>query len=92
MCLEMERCKESEIVAERFKASSKKINQNLADAIVSVQTGCRTYRGAQPASGIGRHFFFPPRRNTTTRTITVKTNGKTELEMGPVRVGRKHFK
>lgn len=34
MCSEMERCEE--IVAERFKASTKKINQNLVDAIVSV--------------------------------------------------------
>lgn len=44
MCSEMERCKGSENVAGRFKASTKKINQNLADAIVSVQTGCRAYQ------------------------------------------------
>lgn len=52
MCSEMERCKESEIVAERFKASTKKINQNLADAIVSLQTGCRAYQVEQPVSNI----------------------------------------
>ena len=48
----MERCKDSEIVAERFKASTKKINQNLADAIVSPQTGCRAYQVEQPVSNI----------------------------------------
>ncbi len=42
----------SEIVAERFKASTKKINQNLADVIVSAQTGCRAYQVEQPASSI----------------------------------------
>lgn len=52
MCSEMERCKENGIVAERFKASTKKINQNLADMIVSVQTGYRTYQGEQSVSNI----------------------------------------
>ncbi len=47
-----QRCKDSEIVAERFKASAKQINQNLADAIVSVQTGCRGYQVEQPVSNI----------------------------------------
>lgn len=56
MCSEMERCKENEIVAERFKASTKKINQNLADAIVSVQTGCRTYQVEQPVSSVRQQF------------------------------------
>lgn len=53
---------EEEIAAQRFKASAKKINQNSADAIVSVQTGCRTYQLEQkPASdaalrhGTARH-------------------------------------
>lgn len=44
----MERCKESAIVAERFKASTKKINQSLVDVIVSVKTGCRAYQVVQP--------------------------------------------
>lgn len=48
--------KRTETVAERFKASTKKINQNLVDAIVSVQTGCGTYQVEQPVSNIGRHF------------------------------------
>ena len=39
-------------MAERFKASTKKINQNLADAIVSLQTGCRAYQVEQPVSNI----------------------------------------
>lgn len=55
-CSEMERCGEKEIMAERFKASTKKINQNLADVIVSVQTGCRTYQVEQPVSTVARHF------------------------------------
>lgn len=39
-------------MAERFKASTTKINQNLADAIVSVQTGCRAYQVEQAVSNI----------------------------------------
>lgn len=50
LCPKMERCKENEIVAERFKASSRKINQNLVGAVVSVQTGCRTYQVEHPGS------------------------------------------
>lgn len=46
-----EKEEEEEIAAQRFKASAKEINQNSADAIVSVQTGCRTYQLEQePAS------------------------------------------
>lgn len=45
---QMERCKESEIVAERFKASTKKINQSLVDVIVSVKTRCRAYQVELP--------------------------------------------
>lgn len=74
----MERCGEKEIMAERFKASAKKINQNLADAIVSVQTGCRTYQAEQPVSDVERrHFPHARRRNTGTRTITLMTNVRT---------------
>lgn len=51
---EIERCKEGEIVAERFKASTKKINQNLADAIVSMQPRCRAYQVEQSVSNIRR--------------------------------------
>lgn len=43
---------ESEIVAERFKASTKKINPNWADATVSLQTGCRAYQVEQPGLSI----------------------------------------
>lgn len=39
-------------MAERFKASTKKINQKLADAIVSVQTGCRACQVEQAVSNI----------------------------------------
>lgn len=50
LCSKMERCKENEIVAERFKASSRKINQNLVGAVVSAQTGYRTYQVEHPGS------------------------------------------
>lgn len=50
LCSKMERCKENEIVAERFKASSRKINQNLVDAVVRAQTGYRTYQVEHPGS------------------------------------------
>lgn len=46
LCSKMERCKENEIVAERFKASSRKINQNL----VGAQTGYSTYQVEHPGS------------------------------------------
>lgn len=75
MCSKMERCKESEIVAERFKASARRINQNLADAIVSVQTGCRAYQVEQAVSDIRERAGLSTERNTWTRTITVMTNG-----------------
>ncbi len=39
-------------MAERFKASTRRINQNLDDAIVSVQTGCRAYQVEQAVSNI----------------------------------------
>lgn len=51
---EMERCKEGENVAERFKASTKKINQNLGDATVSVQPRCRAYQVEKPVSNTRR--------------------------------------
>lgn len=50
LCSKMERCKENEIVAERFKASSRGINQNRVDAVVSAQTGSRTYQVEDPGS------------------------------------------
>lgn len=69
----MERCKESAIVAERFKASSKKINQTLVDVIVSVKTGCRAYQVEQP---VIRKQAGPSkwRRNNKTRTVMAMTN------------------
>lgn len=45
----MERCKANEIVAERFKARSREINQNWVDAITT-QTGYRTYQREHPRS------------------------------------------
>lgn len=39
-------------MAERFKASTTKINQNLVDVIVSVQTGCGAYQVEQPVNNI----------------------------------------
>lgn len=53
----VQRWRDSEIVAERFKASTKKINQKLADAIVSVQTGCRACH-EQNLLAIGPNVFF----------------------------------
>lgn len=50
LCSKMERCKENEIGAERFKASSRRINQNRVDAVVSAQTGSGTYQGEHPGS------------------------------------------
>lgn len=65
----MERCKENEIVAERFKASSREINQNLVGAVVSAQTGSRTYQVEHPGSTM-KTGAFVQRRNGQTRTIT----------------------
>lgn len=76
-CSEMERCGGKEIMAERFKASTKKINQNLADAIVSAQTGCRTYQVEQRCEQRRAALLHTRRRNTGTRTITLMTNVRT---------------
>lgn len=68
---QIERCKDTKIVAERFKGSTKKINQRPADAIVSEQTRCRVYRGSSfstASSAFGR------RGSSTAGTITVMTN------------------
>lgn len=45
LCSKMERCKENEIVAERFKASSRQINQNL------LGERCQRANGMQDVSG-----------------------------------------
>lgn len=50
LCSKMERCKENEIVAERFKARSSGINQKWVDAVVSAQTGYRTDQVEHPGS------------------------------------------
>ena len=69
LCSKMERCKENEIVAERFKASSRKINQNL------VWCRCQRANRIQDVSGRTSREHngdgaFVQRRNGQTRTIT----------------------
>lgn len=51
-----------EMAARRFKASAKEINHKSADAIVSVQTGCRTYQLEQEAAGERRRTAWRRRR------------------------------
>lgn len=48
----MERQKRSKIVVERFKASSKKMNQNLVDAVVRVQRRRRACKVKKAVSSI----------------------------------------
>lgn len=73
LCSKMERCKENEIVAERFKASSRRINQRWVDAVVSAQTGYRTYQEEHPASTMETALLCRGETGQT-RTITVVIN------------------